>query len=143
MEFKSRLDPKSFMSNDYRSSGKQFSQESVQRHKVQEEDFLNQEIDYRNFVFAPEGYEGPVFFVYLLSIPYFIGLSFLFLFVARASYEYFLEFNLSSYFVIWAIGYEVSAVLILVIIFIAWLNHYRNRYNRESTRLKTKQRRSY
>jgi hypothetical protein len=131
------------MSNDYRSTGKQFSQDSMERHKVKEEDFLNQEIDYRNFVFAPEGYEGPVLFVYLLSLPYLIGLTFLFLFVARASYEYFLEFNLSSYFVIWAIGYEVSAVLLLIIIFLAWLNHYRTRYNRESLRTKSKQRRGY
>ena len=143
MELKSRPDPKSFMSNDYRSTGKQFSQDSMERHKVKEEDFLSQEVDYRNFVFAPEGYEGPVLFVYLISLPYLIGLTFLFLFVARASYEYFLEFNLSSYFVIWAIGYEVSAVLLLIIIFLAWLNHYRTRYNRESLRTKSKQRRGY
>ncbi len=143
MEYKSQSDPKSFMSNDYRSNGKQFSQESISRHKAKEEDFLNQEVDYRNFVFAPEGYEGPVFFVYLLSLPYLIGLGFLFLFVARASYEYFLEFNLSSYFVIWAIGYEVSAVLLIIIIFLAWINHYRNRYSRERSRIKSKQRRGY
>jgi hypothetical protein len=63
-----------------------------------------------------------------------MGLSFLFLFIARASYEYFLEFNLSSYFVIWAIGYEVTAVLLMIIIFLSWLNHYRNRYSREQVR---------
>lgn len=143
MELKSQLNPKSFMSNDYRSSGKQFSHDSIARHKEKEEDFLSQDIDYRNFVFAPEGYEGPVFFVYLLTLPYLIGLSFLFLFIARASYEYFLEFNLSSYFVIWAIGYEVSAVLLLIIIFFAWINHYRSRYNKESLRTKSKQRRGY
>ena len=143
MELKSQPNPKSFMSNDYRSSGKQFSHESIERHKAEERDFLSQDVDYRNFVFAPEGYEGPVFFLYLLSLPYFIGLGFLFLFIARASYEYFLEFNLSSYFVIWAIGYEVSAVLLLIIIFFAWLNHYRNRYNRENSRIKSKQRKGY
>ncbi len=143
MEMKSQPDPKSFMSNDYRSSGKQFSQESVQRHRVQEEDFLNQSVDYRKFVFAPEGYEGPVFFLYLLTLPYLIGLGFLFLFVARASYEYFLEFNLTSYFVIWAIGYEVTAVLLLVIIFLAWMNHYNNRYNREKLRQKKQSKKGY
>ncbi len=134
MEQKSKPDSKSFLSNDYRSNGKQFSQESIQRRRVQEEDFLNQEVDYRNFVFAPEGYEAPMLSLYLLSLPYLIGLSFLFLFIARASYEHFLDFNLSSYFVIWAIGYEVSAVLLLLIIFLAWLNHYRNRYNTEQVR---------
>jgi hypothetical protein len=143
MEIKPQADPKSFMSNDYRSSGKQFSQESIQRHKTTEEDFLNQTVDYRNFVFAPEGYEGPVFALYLLTLPYLVGLGFLFLFVARASYEYFLQFNLSSYFVIWAIGYEVSAVLLLVIIFIAWLNHYNNRYNKEKLRKKGQSKKNY
>ena len=143
MEIKSQPDPKSFMSNDYRSSGKQFSQESIQRHKANEEDFLNQNVDYRNFVFAPEGYEGPVFALYLLTLPYLIGLGFLFLFVARASYEYFLAFNLTSYFVIWAIGYEVSAVLLLIIIFLAWMNHYNNRYNKEKLRKKGQSKKGY
>lgn len=143
MEFKSQSDPKSLMSNDYRSRGKQFSQESIQRHKVHEEGFLSQKVDYRNFVFAPEGYEGPVFFVYFLSLPYLIGLGFLFLFVARASYEYFLEFNLASYFMIWAIGYEVSAVLLFIILIFAWLNHYNNRHNKEKLRQKKQSKRGY
>ena len=143
MELKSQRDPKSFLSNDYRSSGKQFSQESVQRRRVQEEDFLNQEIDYRKFVFAPEGYEGPMMFLYILTLPYLMGLGFLFLFVARASYEYFLAFNLSSFFVIWAIGYEVTAVLLMAIIFLAWLNHYRSRYAREQARQHNQSKKKY
>lgn len=143
MEMKSQPNPKSFMSNDYRSNGKQFSNESIQRHKANEEDFLNQNVDYRNFVFAPEGYEGPVFALYFLTLPYFIGLGFLFLFIARASYEYFLAFNLTSYFVIWAIGYEVSAVLLLVIIFLAWMNHINNRHNKEKLRTKGQSKKNY
>jgi hypothetical protein len=143
MELKPKQDPKSFLSNDYRSSGKQFSQESIQRRRGQEEDFLNQEIDYRNFVFAPEGYEGPMMFLYILTLPYLVGLSFLFLFIARASYEYFLEFNLASYFIIWAIGYEVTAVLIIIIIVLAWFNHYQNRFNREKLRQKNQAKKRY
>jgi hypothetical protein len=134
MEHDLKNNSKSFLSNDYRTSGAHFSQESLQRHREQEEDFLNQEIDYRNFVFAPEGYEGIVFSIYLVVLPYLIGLGFLFLFIARSSYEVFLEFNLGSYFIIWAIGYEVSAILVLIGIFIVWLNHYRNRYEREKRR---------
>jgi len=65
------------------------------------------------------------------------------LFVARASYEYFLEFNLASYFMIWAIGYEVSAVLLFIIIVFAWLNHYNNRYNKEKLRQKKQSKRGY
>jgi hypothetical protein len=143
MEYKTSQDSKSFLSNDYRSNGKQFSQESLTKRRVQEEDFLNQEVDYRNFVFAPEGYEGLMLFLYLLTIPYLVGLSFLFLFIARASYESFLTFNLSSFFIIWAIGYEVSAVLLLIIIFLAWVNHYNNRYNQEKKRKSNKSKKGY
>ena len=136
-------DTNSILSNDYRKIGKQYSKESISRREVQEEGFLGQEIDYRKFIFAPEGYEGLMIFLYLLTLPYLVGLSFLFLFIARSSYEYFLEFNLTSYFVIWAIGYEVSAVLLMGIILLAWLNHYRNRYNREQKRKSIKSQRGF
>lgn len=143
MESKNSRDSKSFLSNDYRTAGKAYSDESIQRRKAQEADFLAQEVDYRDFVFAPEGYEGPVLFLYILTIPYLVGLSFLYLFVARASYEYFLEFNLTSYFVIWAIGYEVTAVLILIGIFFAWINHTNNRWNKEKARKNNKPKHGY
>lgn len=143
MEPKSQRDSKSFLSNDYRSNGSQFSKESIQRRKAQEEDFLSQEIDYRKFVFAPEGYEGIMLFLYILILPYLVGLSFLFLFIARASYESFLAFNLSSFFVIWAIGYEVTTVLIIMIVFLAWLNHYRGRYARERARQNNQSKKRY
>jgi len=124
-------DTNSFLSNDYQKIGKQYSKESIARREEHEEGFLGQEIDYRKFIFAPEGYEGFMISLYLLTLPYLVGLSFLFLFIARSSYEYFLEFNLTSYFVIWAIGYEVSAVLLMGIIILAWLNYHRNRHNHE------------
>ncbi|HEX5711654.1 MAG TPA: hypothetical protein VFX68_09945 [Sulfuricurvum sp.] len=143
MEPKSHQGAKSLLSNDYRSNGAQFSKESIQRRKAKEEDFLSQELDYRKFVFAPEGYEGVMLFLYILILPYLVGLSFLFLFIARASYESFLAFNLSSFFVIWAIGYEVSTVLIIMIIFLAWLNHYRSRYAREKTRQNNQSKKRY
>lgn len=138
---KSTQDPKSFLSNDYRSQGRAFSQANLAKRRQQEEDFLNQEVDYRDFVFAPEGYEAPVFALYLAIIPYLVGLGFLFLFIARTRYESFLEFKLSSFFIIWAIGYEVTAVLLIVIIFLSWMNHMRKRHERESTRIKGNSRR--
>ncbi len=143
MELKSNQDPKPFLSNDYRSSGKQFSQESIQRRRGQEEDFLSQEFNYRKYMFVPEGYEGLMIFLHLLILPYLVGFSFLFLFIAKASYESFLAFNLLSYFVIWAIGYEVAAVLIIVIIILAWLNHRKNRFYREKLYKKNKSQKKY
>lgn len=136
MEPRSSHDSKSFLSNDYRSQGRAFSQENIAKRKAQEEDFLNREVDYRNFVFAPEGYEAPVMAIYVAVIPYLVGLAFLFLFIARTRYESFLEFKLSSFFIIWAIGYEVTAVLLIILIFLAWLNHFRRRHSQEKTRIK-------
>lgn len=136
MELKSSHDTKSFLSNDYRSQGRAFSQENIAKRRAQEEDFLNQEVDYRNFVFAPEGYEAPIMAIYIALIPYLMGLAFLFLFIARTRYESFLEFKLSSFFIIWAIGYEVTAALLIIVIFLAWLNHFRRRHSQEQTRIK-------
>ena len=88
----------------------------------------------KDFSFVPEGYEGIVMAIYIAIIPYLAGLAFLFLFVARADFEHFLVFNIASYMIIWAIGYEVCAVLILFIIFLMWLKHINDRVNRENQR---------
>jgi hypothetical protein len=123
-----------------RENAQHYQRENLKARRKNEDDFFKQEIDYRNLVFAPEGYEGLMLSLYAATIPYLAGLGFLFLFVAEASYEYFLEFNLASYFVIWAIGYEVCAVLILVGIFLAWLRHLNGRWSREQARKTPKDR---
>jgi hypothetical protein len=125
------------ISNTTRESARIFQKEHLKIRREKEDSFLNQSIDYRDLVFAPQGYEGVVLGLYVLMVPYLMGLVFLFLFVARASYEYFLQFNLTSFFVIWAIGYEVCAGLILMGIFLAWFKHINNRWNKEQTRKKT------
>jgi len=111
------------ISDNARDSAKIYQRENIKIRRHQEEDFFNQSHDYRDFVFSPEGYEGIVLTLYIFILPYLAGLTFLFLFVARASYEYFLEFNLASFFIIWAIGYEVCAVLAIAGIFLAWFKH--------------------
>lgn len=93
------------------------------------ENFFDKSFDYRDYIFSPDGYEGIMLAFYCISIPYLVGIFFLFLFAAGASYDYFLQFELSSFFIIWAIGYEVSGGLIIAAILIAWLNHYIARRN--------------
>lgn len=124
------------LTKESRESARSYQRENLKTRRKQEEDFFNKSLDYRDFVFSPEGYEGVVLALYLFTIPYLIGLAFLFLFVAEASYEYFIEFDLASFLVIWAIGYEVCAVLVLVIIFIAWIRSINNRWNNEKDRKK-------
>lgn len=122
------------ISDTARESAKAYQTTNLKARRDKEEDFLNQTIDYRDIILVPEGYEGIVVALYILIIPYLVGLLFLYLFIARASYEYFLNFTLTSVAVIWAIGYEVCAVLILVGIFLAWLKHINSRWKREQAR---------
>lgn len=91
--------------------------------KQQNKGFFSQELSLQSLLFAPEGYEGLVLGLYFFTIPYLSGLLFLFLFIAEAKYEHFLAFNVTSFMVIWAIGYEVCAVLIMTIIVLAWLRY--------------------
>ncbi len=124
----------SLISDSVRDSAREYQHNNLQTRRKLEDDFFQKSLDYRDFVFSPEGYEGIVLALYIATIPYLMGLLFLFLFVAEANYEYFLQFNLASFFVIWAIGYEVCAALILMGIFLSWLNHINGRWKKEQSR---------
>lgn len=99
----------------------EYQKKSKKVHR-EKEAFLHREFDYRNYIFAPEGYEGIVLFLYIMTLPYLVALAFLFLFITRSSFELFLELSLTSYFIVWAIGYEICAVLALIIFFYAWFS---------------------
>ena len=88
----------------------------------EKEAFLNREFDYRDYIFAPEGYEGIMLFLYIMIIPYLVALVFLFLFIAKSSYQLFLSFDLTSFLIIWAIGYEICAILAIIIFFYSWFS---------------------
>ena len=94
--------------------------------KRNENSFAQKEIDIKAFVIAPEGYEAFMFSIYFITIPYLVGLAFLYLFVAQASFSHFLNFKISSYFVIWMIGYEVVAVTILAMIAYAFAKSFKS-----------------
>ena len=81
-----------------------------------EASFAQKEIDVKAFIIAPEGYETFMFIIYFLTVPYISGLTFLYLFVAQGSFSHFLNFKISSFFVIWMIGYEVVAAIALTLI---------------------------
>lgn len=110
-----------------KESAKEYQQGKQKERRRIEEGFFNQAVDYRAYIFSPEGYEGIMLALYLALIPYMAGLAFLFSFIAEGQIEYFIEFNLTSFFIIWAIGYEVCAGLALAGIFIAWLKYISKR----------------
>ncbi len=97
--------------------------ERLKKSRNKKETFGSQEVDVRDYVISPEGWEGIMFGFYFLSIPYIAGIIFLFVFIARADIENFLVFDLTSFFVVWAIGYEIVASLLLIGIFISYIKY--------------------
>ncbi|WP_373070415.1 hypothetical protein [Sulfurimonas sp.] len=79
--------------------------------------FGSQNVDVKEMVWAPDGYEGIFGFIYFLFIPYIVGAVFLFFAVAQADFDSFMKLNTAAFFVVWAIGYEIVASLALLIIF--------------------------
>lgn len=94
--------------------------------KRNDNSFAQKEINIKDYVIAPEGYEAFMFTIYFLTIPYLVGLVFLYLFVAQASFSHFLNFKINSFFVIWMIGYEVVAIITLVLIAYAFAKSFKS-----------------
>ena len=90
--------------------------------RKRQDSFGSQNVDINDYILSPAGLEGLVLSLYFILIPYMIGALFLFVFIAQVRFEKFLQLDLASLFVIWAIGYEVLALIILIIIFISYLN---------------------
>lgn len=69
---------------------------------------------------------------YFLILPYIAGVVFLLIFVAKFDFEVFLSLDMmNSYLMVWAIGYEMIATMVLLVIFknaIAF--SFKNRKNR-------------
>jgi len=91
-----------------------------------EASFAQKEVDVKAFIIAPEGYETFMFLIYFLSIPYLAGLAFLYLFIADGSFSHFLNFKITSYFVIWMIGYEVVAAIFLTLIAYSFIKSFKS-----------------
>ncbi|MBN2870063.1 MAG: hypothetical protein JXK04_03815 [Campylobacterales bacterium] len=106
------------------------NQRNQGRRQKKEEDFFAKSFSIRDYVFSPQGFEGPMMVVYTAAIPYLAGVAFLFLYVAESQFEFFVEFSLTSVFVIWAIGYEVCAALLIAGISLAWIKHRSSRRKR-------------
>ncbi|MDQ7044752.1 MAG: hypothetical protein Q9M32_02400 [Sulfurimonas sp.] len=95
------------------------------RHKIKK-DFASQDVDFTKYLIVPKGYEGIAYTLYILIIPYIVGLTFLFFYVAHGAYESFSLLDLSSFMIIWAIGYEITGAIILTFIFFAFLKHLKH-----------------
>ncbi len=97
------------------------------RHKhIREKDFASKDVDLSDYLIIPRGYEGISYTLYFLFIPYIMGLIFLFFYVAKGAYSNFSLLDLTSFLIIWGIGYEVTGALILIAIFFSYLKFLKN-----------------
>ncbi|MDD5399943.1 MAG: hypothetical protein PHQ93_02005 [Sulfurimonas sp.] len=96
---------------------------SKRRHDIASTSFSSQEVEFSNYLLAPNGYEGIFYTIYFLTIPYAVGTVFLFFFIADASYGNFKLLDMSSFLIVWLMGYEIVATLLLIAIFLSFLRH--------------------
>ncbi len=85
--------------------------------------FGAQKVELSDYLSAPDGYESVVYPLYFVFVPYLTGAILLFFFVAGASFENFKLIEFNNFLVVWLIGYEVVATMILIAILIAFLKY--------------------
>ena len=100
------------------SSLSSIAKKRMRRKKKQPDEevaFLDQEVRLDSSIFFPYGYENMMLVIYFVTIPYLVGLIFIFFYIGKGDYTVFLSLdNENSFMVTWAIGYEVVASIILL-----------------------------
>ena len=88
------------------------------RLKNESDTFSQKEITYDDTpLIFPPGFEKLFLLMYFISLPYIVGLMFLYFYVGEGKTELFLSLNEDSSFILtWAIGYEILATLVLLLI---------------------------
>jgi len=84
-------------------------------------------------LFFPAGFEKIFLAVYFVSLPYILGLIFLFFYIAEGDFNIFVAINKDSPFLMtWAIGYEILATMIILWIIKNTIAFTRNNSRRKS-----------
>ncbi len=78
--------------------------------------FLLQRFSISELINLPEGTGNLLFFVAFILIPYIVGVSFIFVTIAGINVETFKRINIEEYTIYWAIGYEIIAFMLLMLI---------------------------
>ena len=85
--------------------------------------FAKKEVNFKDYLYVPDGLEPVVYTIYFVLIPYIVGSIFLFFTIAGADVDNFKLLDMSAFFIVWAIGYEIVATLILISILVMFLKH--------------------
>ena len=93
---------------------------------LKQKSFASRKVDFSKYLIVFKGYETIAYVIYFLLIPYLMGLTFLFFYVAKAAYASFTLLDLSSFLIVWAIGYEITGAIILIFITISFIKHLKS-----------------
>ena len=85
--------------------------------------FGSQKINLKDYIYIPEGIEYVAYFFYVICVPYITGAVFLFYSVAGGDFNNFELLSLDAFFIVWAIGYEISATLVLIYIVTLYIRY--------------------
>ena len=85
--------------------------------------FAKKEVNLKDYLYVPDGLEPILYTVYFVLIPYITGAIFLFFTIAGADFSNFKLLNTAAFFIVWAIGYEIVATLLLISILVMYLKH--------------------
>ena len=100
-----------------RSLQDKYYKERNSKKKETQQNFLRKEIHISDYINLSENSINTLLLITFVFLPYTTGIAFIFFVIARASLEVFEGINLTDYLVYWAIGYEILAsILILIII---------------------------
>nr|WP_321268440.1 hypothetical protein [uncultured Sulfurimonas sp.] len=91
--------------------------------KQKNSSFSKKEINLKDYLYVVEGLEPLIYTLYFVCIPYIMGLIFLFFTIAGADFSNFKLLDVSAFFIVWAIGYEIVATLLLISIFVMYLKY--------------------
>ncbi len=94
--------------------------EKQQRRKMQTREklaeFMSADVHDSEFGIIPEGYGGISYLTFLIFAPWLAGLAFMFFYVSGGNMDTFNGLE-SNTLLTWVIGYEIIAVLVLLLIF--------------------------
>jgi len=83
--------------------------------------FASRKVDFSSFLLVPKNYEALSYSLYILLIPYSVGNLFLFFAVGGGELSNYSLLDKSAFLIVWAIGYEIVAILSLIWITILYI----------------------
>ena len=109
--------------------------------------YMRQEVDFQKtpFLFFPPGKEFLFLAIYFVTLPYIVGLIFLFFYVSNGEASIFGAVSTdSNFFLVWIIGYELLAAFIVTwIVKNAIMFTIRNSQKQQHTRSQKRRRRRH